>query len=514
MRDAGRPEAAAARERRAGVVSSTRGGKHTLASGTLETRPLLVGGERVMARSGETLEATNPATGERIALIPRGDTADVDAAVEAARAAFPEWSRTHPLDRAALLTRLADAIEARGDELAGLDTLDNGSPLREMQRDIGTATTQVRYFAGLALQLRGQTIPVGEGRLDYTLRQPFGVVARIVPFNHPVMFAATKIAAPLLAGNTVVLKPSEHTSLSALALADDLAAIFPPGVVNVVTGTGAEAGDALVRHPGVRRIAFIGSVGTGMAIQRRAAEVGVKTVTLELGGKNPIVVFPDADIGEAIEGALRGMAFTWQGQSCGSTSRLLLHEDIHDDFIAVLSERIESLRPGPPLSPDSDTGAIVNDVQMQKVLRYIQIGREGGARLAAGGERMTGGELGRGLFVRPALFTGVHPGSRLAQEEIFGPVLAAMRFSTYDEALMIANGVSYGLTTSVFTRDLETAHSFARDVEAGYVWVNDAARHFPGVPFGGVKQSGVGREEDIGELESYTELKNVHIRFA
>jgi betaine-aldehyde dehydrogenase len=479
----------------------------------VETRGALIGARRMQAADGSTLDAVDPSTGEVVARIPRCGPEDVDAAVAAARSAFPEWSRLHPAERAAALTRLADAVERRGDELARLDSIDNGSPLHEMRRDIGTATSQLRYFAGLALQLRGQTIPVGDGRLDYTLRQPFGVVARIVPFNHPLMFAATKIAAPLIAGNTVVLKPSEHTSLSTLALADDLAEIFPPGVVNVVTGLGPEAGDALVAHRDVRRIAFIGSVATGLAIQRRAAETAVKTVTLELGGKNPIVVFPEADVEQAIDGALRGMAFTWQGQSCGSTSRLLVHRDVYADVVDALAERIGRMRPGPALSPDSDTGAIVNEAQLAKVLGYVELGVSEGARLVAGGARATDGDLARGLFVRPALFADVRPDARLAQEEIFGPVLAAMPFDDYEQALEIANGVSYGLTASIFTRDLRTALAFARDVEAGYVWVNDSSRHFTGAPFGGVKDSGVGREEDLGEVESYTELKNVHVRY-
>ena len=485
--------------------------------GTSALEPMLqanlVGGRRVAAADGGTIDAVNPATSELVARIPRSRAEDVGVAVQAALGAFPEWSRLHPSERAACLLRLAEVVGRRGDELARLDAIDNGSPFHEMKRDIGTATGQLRYFAGLALQLRGQTIPAGEGRLDYTLRQPFGVVARIVPFNHPLMFAATKIAAPLVSGNTVVLKPSEFTSLSALALADDLAEIFPPGVVNVITGYGAEAGDALVAHPDVRRIAFIGSAPTGLAIQARAAGVCVKTVTLELGGKNPIVVFPDADLEAAVDGALRGMAFTWQGQSCGSTSRLIVQQEIYEDFVAALADRMRLLEPGSPLSPESGTGAIVNEAQLDKVLRYVAIGREEGARLVVGGERVVEGELARGLFVRPALFADVRPDARLAQEEIFGPVLAAMPFTDYDDAVRIANGVDYGLTASVFTRDLGTAHSFARDVQAGYVWVNDSGRHFPGVPFGGVKNSGLGREEDIGELESYTELKNVHIRF-
>jgi betaine-aldehyde dehydrogenase len=476
--------------------------------------PALIGGERAGAASGELLEALNPATGEVIGRFPRCDASDVDRAVRSAEAAFPAWAAAGPSERAQALHRLADVIEARGEELAAIDVADNGSPIKEMRNDSHIAAAWIREPANLALSIRGQTIPVAHDRLDYTLRQPYGVVGRLVPFNHPLMFATAKIAAPLIAGNTVVLKPSEHTSLSILALVDDLREIFPPGVVNVVTGLGAEAGDALVAHPQVRRLAFTGHADTGRAIQRRAAEVAVKTVTLELGGKNPIVIFPDADLQAAVDGALRGMNFTWQGQSCGSTSRLIVHESIHAAFVDALAERIEGLRSGMPDREETDTGAIVNVHQLEKVRGYIEIGKQEGARLVTGGGAPDDPELARGNFIRPTLFDDVRPEGRLAQEEIFGPVLAAMTFTDYDDALRIANGVRFGLTASVFTGDLRTAHRFARDVEAGYVWVNDSSRHFTGTPFGGFKDSGVGREEDVDEILSYTQVKNVNVLLA
>ena len=479
---------------------------------TTDLRPALVGGEWHAAASGKTIDVVNPATGAVVAAIPRCGTEDVEAAVVAAEAAFPEWSRTDASARGRHLFELADAIHRRAEELAALDVADNGSPLHEMRKDVDYATFQLRYFAGLALQARGETVPTGHDHLNYTLRQPYGVVGRIVPFNHPLLFAAAKIAAPLVAGNTLVIKPSEHTSLSALGMAADVQRIFPSGVVNIVTGYGAEAGDALVAHPRVRRLAFIGSVETGRAIQRRAAEVAVKTVTLELGGKNPLVVFPDADLDEAVAGAQAGMNFTWQGQSCGSTSRLLVHRSIHRQLVERLAERLTRLRPGPPLERESDTGSLVNRAQFEKVMRYIELGKAEGATLVTGGTRVTDGACANGLFVRPALFDDVKPESRLAQEEIFGPVLAVIPFADYAEAVAIANGVRYGLTASVFTRDLSTAHRFARDVEAGYVWVNQTSRHFAGTSFGGFKDSGVGREEDPGELLSYTQVKNVNVR--
>jgi len=474
---------------------------------------ILVGGELRGARDGETIEVTNPATGEAIGTVPRCREADVDDAVAAARAAFAGWRATNPLERAARLGALADAITEHAEELAMLDVLENGSPIREMRGDAFAAAAQLRYFAGLALALRGETIPGEADRLNYTLMEPFGVVGRIVPFNHPLMFAAGRAAAPLIAGNTLVVKPSEHTSTSALALAELASELLPPGVFNVVTGYGEEAGDALVTHRDVRRIAFTGSAEVGRAIQRRAATHVVKTVTLELGGKNPIVVFADADIEAAIAGALRGMNFTWQGQSCGSTSRLLVHSSLHGEFVSRLGERMDAMTSGPPQEEQTETGAIVHRRQYEKVLSYLAIGREEGARVVAGGGPPDDPRLANGLFVRPTLFDGVAPGSRLAQEEIFGPVLAAMGFETYEQALAIANGVSLGLTASVYTSDLGVAHRFARDVQAGYVWVNDTAKHIPGTAFGGVKDSGVGREEGAEELASYAQVKNVNVSF-
>lgn len=474
----------------------------------------LVGGDRVPAVSGAWLEATNPATGETIGRIPRCDERDAARAAEEAARAARTWRETEPLERARLLRVFADAVEERAEELAMLDSLDNGSPLREMRNDVNIAVNQIRYLCGLVLESRGQTLPDTPGRLHFTTREPYGVVARIIAFNHPLMFAAAKLAAPLLAGNTIIIKPSEHTSLSALAMADDLRRVFPPGVVQILTGLGGEVGESLVRHPAIPRIAFIGSVATGRRIQASAAAATVKTVTLELGGKNPIVIFPDADLDLAVDGIVRGMNFTWQGQSCGSTSRLLIHADCYDAVVESVADRIAAIKTGSPLNPGNDSGALVNTQQLQKVLSYIDLGREEGARLVVGGERLLDGDLAAGNFVRPALFADVDPASRLANEEIFGPVLAAIRFEDYDDAVRIANQVDYGLTASVFTRDLGTALAFARDVEAGYVWVNDSSKHFPGAPYGGVKNSGVGRDEDLDEIDSYTQIKSVHVRFA
>ncbi|MGW0817231.1 aldehyde dehydrogenase family protein [Streptomyces viridiviolaceus] len=480
---------------------------------TTTDHPLWIGGAPQAPVKDQWIDVTNPATGERLGRIPAATDADVDRAVRAAADAQPDWAATPPTERAVALTALADVIDTHREEFARLDTADNGSLLSEMRGDARGAAVALRFFAGLALQTTGTTLPVPPGELTYTTRVPHGVVGRVVPFNHPFLFAASKLAAPLLAGNTVVLKPSEHTSLSALRLAEVAAGHLPPGTVNVVTGWGHEAGDALVTHPGVRRLAFTGSLATGLAIQRRAAERHVKTVTLELGGKNPLIVLPDADLDEAVDAAVRGMNFTWQGQSCGSLSRVLVHDDLHDEFAARLTARVAALRPGPPEEPDSDLGAIVNQSQLDKVLDYVRIGKAEGAHLRTGGTRLAEGACANGLFVRPAVFSDVDPGSRLAQEEIFGPVLAVLRYRDETEALALANGTRFGLTAAVFTRDLARAHRFAARLDAGYVWINEVSRHLPGAPYGGVKDSGLGREEHLGELLSYTQLKNVHLRY-
>ena len=432
-------------------------------------------------------------------------------------AAFTEWRARPITKRAALVQRLADAVQEHADELALIDTIDNGTPLRVMRGDADIAAEQLRYFAGLALELKGETIPVPEaGALDFTLRQPFGVVGRIVPFNHPLMFAASKLGAPLVAGNTIVLKPSQQTSLSALRLGELCAEIFPAGVVNVLSGRGSEIGDHLARHPDVPRLALTGSVGVGRRLQQQAASAAVKVVTLELGGKNPIIVFADAEQDAALAGVMGGMNFAWQGQSCGSTSRLYVHRSCFEQFVTELGARIDVLSVGDPLDDSSDVGAIVSQSQYESVVGYIKQGlADPRARLVAGGlDAPAASELG-GWYLRPTLFAlDDDRGVAIAEEEIFGPVLVAIPFDSYDEVIARANALPLGLTASVWTAELATAMSAVRDLEAGYVWVNASSRHLPGTPFGGMKDSGVGREESIEELLSYTQSKNAYVRFA
>lgn len=473
---------------------------------------LLVGGVQRRSLSGQTLPVHNPATAARIAEIPAAQPEDVDLAVEAADAASRSWRLTPAARRADLVLKLAAAIEANGEELAWIDTVDNGSPLKVMRGDFAIAAEQLRYFGGLALALTGDTIPSNDpNSIDFTLREPFGVVGRIIPFNHPLMFGASKLGAPLVAGNTVILKPSQHTSLSALRLGELAAEIFPPGVVNVISGTGAVAGDHLVRHPRVPRIAFTGGTDVGRGIQVRAAEVTVKVVTLELGGKNPIIIFPDADFEAAVAGAMRGMNFTWQGQSCGSTSRLYVHRSIYSRFLEALGAQMAAMKVGDPLDESTDVGAIVSGSQYEKVLSYLEsAATDPSIRLVTGG---LPAEPGPGYFIRPTLYAVENDEVQVACEEIFGPVLVAVPFDTTDAVVESANRLPYGLTASVWTNDLNTALRVTRDIETGYVWVNWSSTHIPGTPFGGVKESGLGREEGLEELYSYTQAKNVYIRF-
>jgi betaine-aldehyde dehydrogenase len=474
---------------------------------------MLIGGALVTAADGAVADVIDPATGQVVAQIPQGSAAEIDAAVEAADAALGAWMRTPITRRAELLGELAAVIEAHGDELAWLDTIDNGSPIGVMRGDYRIAVEHIRYFAGLALQLRGESIPVAEwDAVDFSLRQPFGVVGRIVPFNHPFMFAASRIAAPLIAGNTVVLKPAEVTSLSALRLGELAREILPSGVLNIVSGPGATAGDRLVTHPKVSRVAFTGSGEVGRRIQSRAAESAVKVVTLELGGKNPMIVFADADLDEAVEGAVRGMNFAWQGQSCGSTSRLYVHRSIYPEFVGRLGRRLDSMVLGDPKLDSTDIGPVVSAAQYEKVIGYIRRGLDQGDL-----ELVTGGlpDLEQaGYYIQPTLFSAPSGQSGpLFAEEIFGPVLVAAPFDDYDEVIEHANGLRVGLTASVWTRDLATAMRSSRDLHTGYVWVNWSSSHIPGASFGGVKDSGVGREEGLAELESFTQPKNIYIRF-
>jgi betaine-aldehyde dehydrogenase len=441
--------------------------------------------------------------------VPSAGESDVDLAVKAAKAAFREWSRVPIKERARCLVLLAERIEQHADELALLDTVDSGNAIVGMRGDVVWTAEWLRYCAGLVTEIKGETFSQGERHLNLTRRQPFGVVAKINPFNHPFRFCAEKTAAPLAAGNTVVIKGSEQAPLSSFRLGELCDGIFPPGVVNIIAGDG-KTGSALVRHPDVQRIGFVGSVPTGRAIAQEAA-AGLKRVTLELGGKNPIIIFPDADSKIAAAAAIKGMNMNRQGQSCSSTSRVFVHASLHDEVAAELVTLAEALPVGLPWLEQNEVGPIVSRRQFDRVVSFIESGKAEGAQLLTGG-KPSDPALAAGLFIAPTVFDAVTPAMRIGREEIFGPVMSVMSWSNYEDMLAKVNGVEYGLTAAIVTNDLAGAMETAERVEAGYVWINSSGRYI-GAPYGGWKQSGIGEEECFGEILSYTQMKNINMRW-
>ncbi|MGH3326477.1 MAG: aldehyde dehydrogenase family protein [Streptomycetales bacterium] len=470
---------------------------------------MYVAGAWTAAARDATLPVIEPATEECLGTVPDAAVEDLEHAVSAAREAAPAWTALGWERRAAVLRELASRIADRSAELSVLDTRDSGNPIAGMRDDLARTPAEIRYYAGIAPEAKGCTAPADPGTLSYTLRQPYGVVGRIIPFNHPFKFAAGKVAAPLAAGSAVLLKPADQTSLSALELARMTEDLLPPGVLSVLTGRGAGIGAALVGHPEVPRIAFTGSVPTGREVLRTAAE-HVKHVTLELGGKNPLIVFPDVDPAEAARAAVAAMNIArCNGQSCGSCSRLFVHDDIRAAFLDALVARVEELRVGDPLSGDTDVGPLAFAAHHERVLGYVEAGRREGATLLTGGGRPA--TLPRGYYVEPTVFCDVDDAMLIAREEIFGPVMAVLRWRDVDDVVRRANAVSYGLTANVWTRDVSLAHRLAHHLEAGYVSVNGTGRRPAGTPFGGWKHSGLGKESCLEELLSYTREKTVTV---
>ena len=441
---------------------------------------------------------------------PLADEHDVNRAVAAARAAFPAWAALPVTRRAECLRRLADAVDRNAGYLALLDAVDSGNAIAGMRGDMTWTADALRYFAGLVTEMKGETMSREPGHLNLTLRQPYGVVARINPFNHPFRFCAEKAASVLAAGNTVVIKGAEQAPLSSLKLGELCAEIFPPGVVNIVTGDGS-TGSSLVRHRDVARVGFVGSVQTGRVVAREAAE-SLKEVTLELGGKNPIVIFPDADPAKAAALAVQAMNMNRQGQSCSSTSRVLVHRSLQERVSAELVKVAAAIPVGLPWLEDAEMGPIVSRPQYDRVLAYIASGREEGAELLTGGGPPPDPKLAEGFFIAPTVFDRVLPEMRIGSEEIFGPVMAIMSWSDFDEMIDVANGVMYGLTASLVTNDFGAAMRAAEQLQAGYVWINSSGRYL-GAPYGGWKQSGIGKEESFEELLSYTRVKNINMRW-
>ena len=472
---------------------------------------LLINNEWVDSASGRTFETINPGTGEVICQVAEADAPDVDKAVQAARTAFTsgEWVKMSATRRGELLYKLADLIEEHANELARLETLDNGKPLSEsLNIDLPATIACYRYFAGWADKIQGKTIPINGPFFCYTRHEPIGVVGQIIPWNFPLLMQAWKLAPALAAGNTVVLKPAEQTPLSALRVGElIIEAGFPPGVVNILPGYGPTAGAAIAHHMDIDKVAFTGSTEVGHLIMEAAAKSNLKRVTLELGGKSPNIVFADADMDEAIEGAHNALFFN-QGQCCTAGSRLFVEQKCYDEFVAKSVERAEQRIVGDPFEEKTQQGPQVDREQFNKVMRYIESGMREGGELLCGGSRV--GD--RGFFIEPTVFADVQDNMKIAQEEIFGPVMSIIKFQDLDEVIRRANTTMYGLAAAVWTRDITKAHAIANNVRAGTIWVNcynviDAA-----APFGGFKQSGIGRELGEYGLEQYTEVKTVTVK--
>jgi acyl-CoA reductase-like NAD-dependent aldehyde dehydrogenase len=484
------------------------------ATASLTKYKMFIGGEWVDAASGATFESVNPFTGKPWALIPRAGPADVDRAVRAAHKAFTEgdWTKLSATQRGALLRKLGDLIAPKAKLLAEIEVRDNGKLISEMSAQTAYMAQWYYYFGGLADKVEGAVLPSDKADIfNYTRHEPLGVVAALVPWNSPLLLTAWKVAPALAAGNTVVLKPSEFTSASLLEFMKLVQeAGFPPGVVNVVTGFGPETGAPLVEHPLVAKITFTGSDSTGQKIYESAAR-GLKRVSLELGGKSPNIVFEDADLDNAVKGAISGI-FAATGQTCIAGSRLLVQRSIHDRFVEKLVAFAKTAKMGDPMSTDTQVGPITTPPQYKKVLDYIDIARGEGAKVALGGAKSA--DFGEGYFVQPTIFTGVKNSMRIAQEEVFGPVLSVIPFENDEEAIAIGNGVVYGLAAGVWTQNIKRALTMANRLQAGTVWVNTYRAVSFMSPFGGYKRSGIGRESGQDMIKEYLQTKSVWISTA
>jgi betaine-aldehyde dehydrogenase len=474
---------------------------------------LFIDGKWVDAESGKTFTTPNPATGEHLAEVAEGDKADIDKAVNAARHAFEgKWSKMSARDRGRILYKLSKLIEEHSGELAALETADNGKPIKESTYvDLPQVAENFEYFAGWATKIEGETIPVPGQMFNYTLREPVGVCGQIIPWNFPLLMAAWKLAPALAAGNTVVLKPAEQTPVTAMELGKLIQeAGFPEGVVNIVPGYGETAGAALASHPGIDKIAFTGSTEVGKLIARAAAE-NLTKVSLELGGKAPNIVFADADMDQAVSGAMMGIFFN-QGQVCCAGSRLFVEERVKEEFLEKLKEKASRINVGDPMNQATHMGPQVSEEQLCRIKSYVEVARKEGATMLAGGESpQLEGAFQKGYFFQPTIFSDVNNQMRVAQEEIFGPVVSVITFRDEDDLIKQANDTIYGLSAGIWTRDITRAHRFAKEIKAGVIWINTFNMFNAASPFGGVKQSGYGREMGKHALEMYTHVKSVWV---
>ncbi len=475
---------------------------------------MLINGQWVESLNGEFIPVENPSRkGSVVGEVPRAKGVDVDRAVISANKAFEGWRKVSARERGRLMNKISEAIEAKVEEIARTTALETGNAIRTQSRPEAILTADIfRYFGGVASEIKGETIPLGENLLSYSRREPIGVVGGIVPWNSPVGLAALKIAMSITAGNTLVLKPSSEAPLAVLRLVEICAEFLPPGVINVITGTGSECGLPLAKHPLVRKLSFTGSHEIGRTIMEAAAE-RIVPVTLELGGKSPQIVFPDADEPQTVDGVFLAMRFTRQGQSCTAGSRLFLHESIYDSFLEKLIKKLKSLKIGDPLDESTDMGALINRTQFEKVCSYVEDGmRQKGARLLTGGLPPKEGPLSQGYFMEPTVFGNIQNEWRIAREEIFGPVLVAIPWKQEEEAIRMANDSHYGLAAFIWTHNIGKALRTAHQIESGWVQINQGVGIVPGQSYGGFKQSGFGREYSLeGMLESFTQRKSITI---
>ena len=471
---------------------------------------LFIDGKWVPSSDGGTLKAYSPSTREELAVISEATAEDVDVAVKAAEKAFESWKKTSPIERQDVLLKIADIIDKNKDFLAAVESMDNGKPIRETSfADIPLGADHFRYFAGAIRSEEGTSKMLDENTLNLILREPIGVVGQIIPWNFPFLMAAWKLAPALAAGCTVVLKPSSHTSLSVLELMRLIADVVPKGVINVVTGSGSKSGSYMLKHKGFKKLAFTGSTAVGQDVYSAACSLMIPA-TLELGGKSANIFFEDCDMDMAMDGAQLGILFN-QGQVCSAGSRIFVQDTIYDKFVERLKNVFEKVKVGNPLDPSTQMGSLIYERHLKDVLNYVEIGKQEGARLVTGGIRIEDGELKNGFFVRPTIFADVTNDMRIAQEEIFGPVVVVEKFHTEEEVIKAANDSIYGLGGGVFTRDLNRAIRVSRGIETGRVWVNTYNQFPAGAPFGGYKQSGIGRETHKVILEHYTQMKNILI---